>query len=174
MSFQEFEWIFLVVNIGLWHEYMAELPDNSCSVKYLQNSGNPAMYSQTFLDPLVGELMQKMLVSLGGYSITTWTRWRGEVVIKCLFLSTLKVQKLSTQGRGGVKKLQKMPKFYARSCWMTPSVLPRYRSRSLGCTTMGFLHQFTDQGVEKGLWNHWSCQIVLVRKFSVIKTSQIS
>ena len=63
-------WIYPIVNIGLWHEYMAELPDNSCSVKYLQNSGNSAIYSQTFLDPLVGELMQKMLVSLVSYHAT--------------------------------------------------------------------------------------------------------
>ena len=47
------------------------------------------------------------LLWLWGHSITiTWTRWGGEGVKKCLFLSTLRVKKLSTQGRGGVKQWQ--------------------------------------------------------------------
>ena len=44
---------------------------------------------------------------VGGHLITTWTRWEKEGVKKCMFLSTLRVEKLSTQeGRGGVKKWQ--------------------------------------------------------------------
>ena len=46
-------------------------------------------------------------VKLRGHSITAWTRGGGEGVKKCMFLSTLRVEKLSTQeGRGGAKKWQ--------------------------------------------------------------------
>ena len=49
--------------------------------------------------------------AIRGHSITKWTRWGGEGVKKNLFLSTLRVYKLSTQGG------QKMAKFCPRSCW---------------------------------------------------------
>ena len=54
------------------------------------------------------------LLTLRGHSITTWTRW-GEVVKKCLFLSTLRVL-IKTVHAGG----QTMAKFCPRSCWMLP------------------------------------------------------
>ena len=48
-----------------------------------------------------------------GHSITTWKRWGGEGVKKCLFLSIKTVQ-----AGGGAKKWQN---FYPRTtCWTTP------------------------------------------------------
>ena len=60
----------------------------------------------------------KIETFLRGHSITTWTRWEGEGVKKCLFLSTLRVWKLSMQGGGGWGWGQKMTKFCPHSCWI--------------------------------------------------------
>ena len=105
------------------------------SMDYLMTTYRPtSSYPRSYwIPPWVNWPHLSLTCAVRGHSITTWTRWGGEGVKKCLFCPHSEYKNCPCRVVGG----QKLSKFCPRSCWMPPKqaqliALAKFRKTTLG------------------------------------------